>query len=63
MVSYEEIGSINSELRYITVELMKIAAERKMPFEKVAQEFVSNAISLHDMIQKTEEVQNAKKRR
>ena len=62
MPSYEELGSINSEIRYITVELMKISTKRKMPFDKVAQEFLSNAITLHDMIQRVETVQKGRKK-
>ncbi len=62
MASYEEIGSVNSEIRYMTIELMKIAAERKVPFEKVAQEFLSNTISLHEMIQKIESAEKTRKK-
>lgn len=39
----EELASINSEIRFLTVELMKIAAKRNLSFEAVLEEFVSNA--------------------
>ena len=48
----EDISNINSELRYITVELMKIASQRNASFESVAKEFLSNAYILHEMIEK-----------
>ena len=47
-----DIRDINTELRYITLELMKIAEKRKVPFKKVAAEFVENATTLHELIQK-----------
>lgn len=37
---------INYEIRHLTVELMKIAAARKISFAKVASEFFQNA---HDL--------------
>ncbi|MEM2974145.1 MAG: hypothetical protein QW112_00750 [Candidatus Micrarchaeia archaeon] len=48
----EEISNLNTEIRYITVELMKIAAKRKVSFESVAKEFLENAYLLHEMIGK-----------
>lgn len=50
----EDIESVNSELRYITMELMKIAAQRKMTFEDVAREFLGNATLLQKMIESSE---------
>ena len=57
----EEIPNLNTELRYITVELMKIAAERKVSFEVVAREFLDNAYKLHEMIEKESRKPNLKK--
>jgi len=57
----EEIPNLNTELRYITVELMKIAAERKVSFEVVAREFLDNAYKLHEMIEKETRKSNLKK--
>lgn len=45
---------INSEIRYITVELMKIAAQRKVKFKVVAEEFLDDAYLLHGLIQRLE---------
>ncbi len=39
----EELAAINSELRYITLELMKIAVSKDKPFDWVLKEFTSNA--------------------
>ena len=55
MTNFDDNGSINSELRYITIELMKIAAQRNASFEDVCQEFLLNANHLHGLIQKLEE--------
>ncbi|MCX8196892.1 MAG: hypothetical protein N3G80_01070 [Candidatus Micrarchaeota archaeon] len=40
----------NSELRYITLELMKIAQKSGKSFDEVAEEFISNADKLQKMI-------------
>ncbi len=45
-MDFEEIASINSELRFLTIELMKIASSRNVPFQQVVGEFVSNAFLL-----------------
>ena len=47
----DEKGSANSELRYITLELMKIANSRKTTFRKIAAEYMENAYSLAEMLQ------------
>lgn len=41
----------NSELRYITLELMKLAQKRKSTFRRVAAEFVENAYDLSELLQ------------
>ncbi len=46
----EDIASINSEMRYITLELMKIAIRRKKSFKSVANEFVSNVYGLESVV-------------
>jgi hypothetical protein len=48
----EDVTNINTEIRYMTVELMKIAAKRKVGFDVVAKEFLENTYLLHDMIEK-----------
>jgi len=47
-------GKIYSEIRYITIELMKIANERKVPFKKIAKEFIDNVNTLIRMIELNE---------
>ena len=42
----EDKAAINSEMRFITLELMKIAARRRQPFKQIASEFIANAYSL-----------------
>lgn len=54
MLSGEDMESVNSELRYITIELMKIAAQKKMPFDEVAREFLGNTMMLQKMIEASE---------
>ncbi|MBM3229138.1 hypothetical protein FJZ26_01795 [Candidatus Parvarchaeota archaeon] len=50
----EEKAAINSELRFITLELMKIAARKRLPFKQIAGEFISNVYLLEKQIrQKT----------
>jgi len=45
----EEI-SANSEMRIITLELMKLAAKQKKPFHTVASEYISNVYLLKRML-------------
>jgi len=40
---YEELAAVNSELRFITLELMKIAAKQGKSFNVILQEFRRNA--------------------
>lgn len=42
----DELASVNSEVRYLTVELMKIAAGEKKSFAEVNKEFLQNAVEL-----------------
>jgi hypothetical protein len=53
MEDLEELYSANSEIRYITIELMKISVKKKVPFIVIAKEFVKNARVLHNLIKKT----------
>jgi hypothetical protein len=46
----EEIASINSEMRFITLELMKLAQQRRKSFKHVAKEFISNVYTLDKLI-------------
>ncbi len=48
----DETVSVNSEVRYISLELMKIAAKEKRSFREVAGEFVNNVYYMHSLIQR-----------
>lgn len=62
MVSLEEITNVNTEIRYITLELMKIAAQKGVKFDKIAKEYLQNAYLLHDMIYNGKEEKGTKKK-
>ena len=38
----EEIAAINSEMRFLCLELMKISSQRSIPFQQVMHEFIDN---------------------
>ena len=46
----EDAASANAEMRYIALELMKIAADRGQGFEELADEFISNVNRLDSLI-------------
>jgi hypothetical protein len=50
----EENYEINSEIRYLTIELMKLAYQNKKSFKQVSKEFIENAFYLKEMIKKLE---------
>ncbi len=52
-IDYDDFSSANSELRYLTLELMKIALEKGKSFEEVALEFVDNVEYLSILIEKS----------
>ncbi len=52
-MDFEELASANSEIRFLTIELMKIAANRGVPFDSVLSEFVSNAYVLKKALKKS----------
>lgn len=47
----DEFFNINSELRYLTLELMKIAIRKNKSFEEVAREFIKNVYYLQQLIE------------
>ena len=51
---FEELAAVNSELRFITLELMKIAAQQNKSFEQVQQEFMANAFKLKRTLLRSE---------
>lgn len=46
----EERANANSELRYIALELTKLAEQRKKPFKMVAAEYMLNVFELEGML-------------
>ncbi len=46
----EERANANSELRYIALELTKLAEKRKKPFKIVAAEYMLNVFELESML-------------
>lgn len=59
----DDKGSANSEMRYITIELMKLASKRKLAFRKVAGEFVENAYTLAEMLQDVPSAQKGRQKK
>ncbi len=49
----EEIASINSEMRFITLELMKLAQKKRKNFKEVAREFISNVYTLDKLVKES----------
>lgn len=39
---FEEVAAINSEIRFMTLELMKISSQRNTPFQQTLREFIDN---------------------
>lgn len=56
----DEGYSANSEMRYIALELMKLAQKSGKPFDEVAREYMENTARLQEMIM-GEEAQSARK--
>jgi hypothetical protein len=52
----EDKANANSEIRYLALELTKLAKKTKTPFEKIAQEYVRNVFTLEQTI-----IKNVKK--
>ncbi len=49
----EDFSSVNSELRYLTLELMKIAVQKGKTFKDIAHEFIDNVNYLSKLIEKS----------
>ncbi|MCX6776559.1 MAG: hypothetical protein NTY73_01135 [Candidatus Micrarchaeota archaeon] len=49
----EDVASINSEMRFITLELMKLAHKKKKSFREVANDFISNVYMLDKLIKES----------
>jgi len=50
MEADEARAQVNSEMRFITLELMKLSLRRHVPFGKIARQFVKNVYRLESMI-------------
>ena len=48
----DELAQANSEMRFLTLELMKVAAQRKQRFKEVLGEFIQNVYTLEATIRK-----------
>ena len=53
MENSDDLEAVSSEIRYITIELMKIASREKKSFGKIASEFISNTYALNSMIEES----------
>lgn len=51
----EEYDDYIYELRYITLELMKLAYLKKKPFKKIAKEYIKNIVELNKIIESMED--------
>ena len=48
----DELAQANSEMRFLTLELMKIALKRRVPFRNVVDEFIENVYLLERTVKK-----------
>ncbi|MFH1285929.1 MAG: hypothetical protein ABIH99_05090 [Candidatus Micrarchaeota archaeon] len=48
----EDIAAINSEIRFLTIDLMKIAAQRRQSFNSILNEFINNVYVVSRAIRK-----------
>jgi hypothetical protein len=58
----DDEANANSELRYIAMELTKLAAKQKKPFRSVAAEYIRNVYELEGMLRAIPPIQKAIKR-
>jgi hypothetical protein len=58
----EQKMDANSELRFIAMELTKIAEKRKRPFKAVAAEYIHNVYELDEMLRSTPPARSAVRR-
>jgi len=59
----EDSLSANSEMRYISLELMKLAQKSGKTFEQVAREYIANTERLQEMILGSEDAQPSQKKK
>ena len=46
----DEVAAINSEIRFLTLELMKMAASQGKTFDQVTREYVQNTFNLYRVL-------------
>ncbi len=46
----DEVAAINSEIRFLTLELMKLAATSGKTFDQVTREYVQNTFGLYRVL-------------
>ena len=51
-VEEDELAQANSEMRFLTMELMKVAAQRGLRFKDVLDEFIKNVYVLETTIKR-----------
>ena len=47
----EDLMQVNSEIRFITIELMKIAEQKKISFREAVEEFIHNVYYLENALE------------
>jgi len=58
----ETKNAVNSEIRYITLELMKLAYKTGKSFKQIAKEYIDNTCLLQELIAQDEPlIENVKK--
>jgi hypothetical protein len=56
----EDKANVNSELRYLALELTKMAHQQNKSFSKVADEYVGNVYKLESVLKSSSEKMNYK---
>ena len=57
---FENIEEISSEIRFLTLELMKLARKQGKTFDQILEEFIANAYSLQGALEAIEQFENKK---
>jgi len=59
----EDIEETSSEIRYLTLELMKLARREEKKFEDIVSEFIKNAYLLQNVIESENTVEMEEKKK
>ena len=60
---FEEVAAINSEMRFLCLELMKISSQRNVPFQQVMKEFINNTNTMKLSLANAENQTDKKRKR